>query len=513
MKARECAPATGWRPGLAVLLAVSVASAMAVVWSAEPTHPSDRGLFEADGDVGATQHPGAVAFDRESGDYRVTASGENIWATVDAFHFVWRPVAEDLDLAARVRFEGLGQHAHRKAGLMMRASLAPDAPYADVVVHGDGLIALQYRELQGGETREIRSTLVGVPAALRLRRQGEVFTFFVARPGEPLQEAGSVRLAMGGSLYAGLVVCSHEADVLETAVFSEVTMDSGSRAEVEPREPKVESRLEIVSVDTGARRVVMTARGRFEAPNWSRDGGFLIFNREGRIYRMPVSGGEPALVDTGFATSCNNDHGLSPDGTLLAVSHHGPDGKSLIHVLPATGGTPRLVTPLGPSYWHGWSPDGRTLAYCAEREGEFDIYTIAVAGGPETRLTSAPGLDDGPDYTADGRFIYFNSERTGRMQIWRMRGDGSDQGQVTSDGFADWFPHPSPDGRWLVFLSYEPDVKGHPPDKDVTLRIMPLSGGAPRVLVRLFGGQGTINVPSWSPDSREVAFVSYRKLD
>jgi TolB protein len=279
-----------------------------------------------------------------------------------------------------------------------------------------------------------------------------------------------------------------------------------------PREPNVESRLEILTIETGARRLVYKARGRFEAPNWSRDGSYLLFNREGGIYRLPVAGGEPTAVDTGTARNCNNDHGISPDGKLLAISHS-PKDQSLIYLLPVAGGTPRQVTPLGPSYWHGWSPDGKTLAYCAERSGEFDVYTIPVAGGAETRLTTAPGLDDGPEYSPDGRFIYFNSERTGLMQIWRMHQDGSAQEQVTNDGFADWFAHPSPDGRWLIFLSYDKEVKGHPPDKQVRLRLLPAAGGQPRVVVELFGGQGTINVPSWSPDSREVAFVSYQRLD
>jgi Tol biopolymer transport system component len=178
----------------------------------------------------------------------------------------------------------------------------------------------------------------------------------------------------------------------------------------------------------------------------------------------------------------------------------------------AAGGTPRLITSLGPSYWHGWSPDGRRLAYCAERNGEFDIYTIDAQGGEETRLTTAPGLDDGPEYTADSRFIYFNSERSGSMQIWRMQPDGRQQEQVTSDNFNNWFPHPSPDGKWLAFLSYESGVKGHPADEIVRLRLMPLAGGEIQELARLFGGQGTINVPSWSPDSRQLAFVSYELI-
>jgi Tol biopolymer transport system component len=276
--------------------------------------------------------------------------------------------------------------------------------------------------------------------------------------------------------------------------------------------PAVESTLEVISIETGDRTTIHRALRHFEAPNWSRDGKFLLFNSLGRLYTIPAEGGEPKLLNTGSADRCNNDHGFSPDGSMLAISHS-PQGKSLIYVLSAAGGEPRQVTPLGPSYWHGWSPDSTTLAYCAERNGEYDIYSIPASGGQETRLTTAPGLDDGPDYTADGKYIYFNSERTGLMQIWRMRADGSAQERVTDDGFADWFPHPPPDGRQLVFLSYDKTVKGHPPNRDVALRIMPLEGGRPRILTKLFGGQGTINVPSWSPDSKRLAFVSYRLVD
>ena len=277
-----------------------------------------------------------------------------------------------------------------------------------------------------------------------------------------------------------------------------------------PQTTNVESTLEIIDVATGVRHVVYRAQEHFEAPNWSRDGKFLVINRAGRLYRVPTTGGTPEAIDTGTASRLNNDHGFSPDGRLLAISHS-PERQSLIYVLPAAGGEPRLVTPLGPSYWHGWSPDGKKLTYCAQRNGEFDIYTIPVEGGAETRLTTAPGLDDGPDYTADGRFIYFNSERSGVMRIWRMAADGTGQEQVTfDDAYADWFPHPSPDGRWIVFLSYDHAVKGHPANHDVVLRLMPLAGGTPKVIAKLFGGQGTINVPSWSPDSSRFAFVSYR---
>jgi Tol biopolymer transport system component len=294
----------------------------------------------------------------------------------------------------------------------------------------------------------------------------------------------------------------------------------------------IESRLEILTVATGQRTVAHRAPARFEAPNWTPDGKWLVFNQEGKLFAIAADGtGGPTPLDIGNLRACNNDHGLSPDGTMLVASCDGPGNRSAVYVLPfvtpdapntARGGpadrasdqktvTPRLLTSRTPSYWHGWSPDGKLLAYVGQRNGEFDIYTIPVSGGEERRLTTAPGLDDGPDYTPDGKWIYFNSERSGVMRIWRMRPDGGGQELVTKDPeFADWFPHPSPDGRWIVFLSYKSDVKGHPPDHDVVLRLMPAEGGAPKVIVTLFGGQGTINVPSWSPDSQRLAFVSYR---
>lgn len=280
----------------------------------------------------------------------------------------------------------------------------------------------------------------------------------------------------------------------------------------QPDAPRYESRLEIVEVRSGARRIVHRSPVRFEAPNWSRDGGHLLINQQGSLYRIPVEGGTPRVLDIGAVQGCNNDHGYSPDGALLAISCR---PSSSVYVVAAGGGTPRLLTPLTPSYWHGWSPDGQTLAYVGQRHGDYDIYTMPVGGGAETRLTTAPGLDDGPDYTADGQWIYFNSVRTGTMRIWRMRPDGAEQQQVTFDAqYADWFPHPSPDGKWLVFVSFDASVEGHPPYKDVALRMMPIGDrtATPRVLLTLFGGQGTINVPSWSPDSSQFAFVSWAPL-
>ncbi len=273
------------------------------------------------------------------------------------------------------------------------------------------------------------------------------------------------------------------------------------------------SHVTLMNADGTGKTVIYSANQVFEAPNWTPDGKDLILNSLGRLWRLPVAGGEPVAIDTGTVKKINNDHGISPDGSLLAIS------ARQIYVLPAVGGTPRQVTDLIPSYYHGWSPDGRTLAYCARRGDNFDLFAIPVAGGFEQRLTEHAGYDDGPDYSPDGRWIYFNSDRSWSWDIWRIPADGAGAGdaraeRITHDDREDWFPHPSPDGRSMVFISFPKGTKGHPADKQVVLRRMPLptdavSAGPISVVAELFGGQGTMNVNSWSPDSRRFAFVSY----
>jgi len=478
-----------------------------MVSSAQSDNRSRLGIFEGAADVGKVSHAGSVQFLPDANEYVITGGGANMWGSEDAFQFAWRKLAGDAALTAGMRWRGEGRNPHRKTGWMIRQSLDADSPYVDAVVHGDGLTSLQYRRVEGGPTEEIQSP-VSAPAAIRLERHGNVFTLSVSRDGRTFQPVGSLSVVLKDPVYAGLVVCSHDDSTVETAVLSKVGFQSLGQAQAKER--VVESTLETICLPTGERQIVYRARQHFEAPNWSRDGSYLLFNSNGRLYTIPVGGGEPKQLDTGTADRCNNDHGFSPDGKWLAISDQ-HEGDSRVFVLPSSGGAPRLVTPLAPSYWHGWSPDGCTLAYCAARGGNYDIYTIPVEGPTEQRLTDAAGLDDGPDYAPDGQTICFNSERTGLMKIWRMNADGSGQKQVTFDpDYADWFPHPSPDGKLLVFLSYDKSVKGHPANEDVALRIMPLPDGKPKLLTHLCGGQGTINVPSWSPDSRFVAFVSYR---
>jgi TolB protein len=478
------------------------------------TAPSSLGLFQNHADIGTVLKAGSAQYDAAHQAYTLTGSGENMWFASDNFQFAWKQVSGDVTLSAAIAFPDKGGNPHRKAVLMIRQSLDPDSPYADVALHGDGLASLQFRETKGALTHEIQSNVAG-PRRLRIEKRGDFIYMSLAAGESNLRPSGaSIKLPLQGTFYIGIGVCSHDKDAIEKANFSNVEIGTPTTS---PAPPVLHSTLEAVTVASTDRRVVYTDASHFEAPNWSHDGTYFIFNQEGHILRMPVTGGVPTTIDTGEQTHCNNDHGISPDAKLLAISDQSrPDHQSSVYVLPIGGGVPRRVTQNSPSYWHGWSPDGKTLAFVGQRNGEFDIYSIAVSGGDETRLTTAKGLDDGPEYSPDGKYIYFNSERTGHMQIWRMHADGSAQEQVTFDDFNDWFPHISPDNKWMVFLSFGADVTGHPPNKDVQLRLMDVSNGTISgkitVLAALFGGQGTINVPSWSPDSLKVAFVSYELL-
>jgi Tol biopolymer transport system component len=284
---------------------------------------------------------------------------------------------------------------------------------------------------------------------------------------------------------------------------------------VSAQDTVVSSFLKTVDVPSGRMETVYQADRHFEAPNWSRDGRYFLINSAGRLYRLDVGSHQLEQIETGTATRINNDHGISPDGRTLVLSHEPTDDwlTSSVSIVPITGGSPRRITTNAPSFWHGWSPDGKTLAFVGRRDGEFDIYTISVNGGDERRITTCTGLDDGPDYSPDGAFIYYNSFCSGKMEIWRMGPDGSGAEQLTHDQYSNWFPHPSPDGRWVVFLSFiEDQGQNHPFGKQVKLRLMDLRDRSVRDLTpEFFGGQGTINVPSWSPDSRRVAFVTFEQ--
>ncbi len=276
------------------------------------------------------------------------------------------------------------------------------------------------------------------------------------------------------------------------------------------------SYIQTVDISTGRIETILATNKHFEAPNWHPD-NYLLLNSYGKLYTLDIATKKINQLNTGFALSNNNDHGISPDKKWLAISNVDRSDpspkpyKSAIYILPIKGGEPRRITSEVMSFWHGWSADGKTLAYCGERKGNYDIYSIGIEGGQEKRLTSTEGLDDGPDYSPDGKYIYFNSYRTGHMQIWRMNADGTNPEQLTFDENSNWFAHPSPDGKWIVYIAYTSDEKqAHLFGKQVKLRLMNLKTREIRDLTPVFfGGQGTINVPSWSADSKKIAFVSY----
>jgi TolB protein len=484
----------------------------------QSSHEHQLGLFEGHSDVGAVLHPGSAIYDASRKTYTVTGSGENMWLSKDAFQFLWKKVSGDVSLAADIRFPNPGGNPHRKAALLLRQNLDAGGVYADAALHGVGLTALQFRPEAGAVTGDVElnsNSIADAPTRLRIEKRGDHITMFLSFHGEPLHPSGAAtRLHLDGSFYIGLGVCSHDKDASETAVFSNVVIEQLSSLTAKP---ELYSTLQAISLDHDAPRAIIaySAPGHFEAPNWTHDNKSLIFDQSGRIMTVPVDGGTPQPINTGFPSGCNGSHGLSPDGKWLAISCSAPEAPgSRVYIIPSSGGNPHMITQNPSSYFHSWSPDGKTIAFTRPHPGGGDIWSISVDGGMETRLTTSTGISDDPDYSPDGRYIYFNSDRgDGTMQIWRIHADGSQPEQITSDEPNNWTPHISLDGKWMVFLSYDKGITGHPANKDISLRVMSLNDRKISKLVDLFGGSGTINVPSWSPDSRHLAYVSYELVD
>ena len=312
------------------------------------------------------------------------------------------------------------------------------------------------------------------------------------------------------------------------SAYAEVASNVQLQQRQQPVRPRYRSKITIYDLAARSNTTVYQADEVIEAPNWSRDGKFLLVNTSGNLYRLPVDGTiAPTLEkinlgDGGYRA--NNDHDFTRDGKLLAFSASSPSSRqSQVYLANADGSGVKLLTPAAPSYFHGWSPDGKWLAFVGQRAGKFELYRVAASGGPEQRLTSTGGYDDGPEYSPDGKWIYFNSNRGGGWNIWRMPPDGAGDGdakaeQVSSDEFEDWFPHFSPNGKWLLIFSFPKGTTGHGDKMNgVSLRIMPTPGKKLKpakleVLTTFFGGQGTINVNSWSPDSKKFAYVVYETL-
>jgi len=470
------------------------------------------GFFEKNIDIGKPKLTGSVIYDKDDQIYTLKGSGYNIWFNRDEFNYTYSKLKGDFILTANMKLLGKGVEPHRKIGWMVRASEQEDAAHMSATLHGDGLTVLQWRPLRGAYMRDPQDEIFAVkknPEIIQLERLGKTFIMRVANSGEPLQEVGRTDLIdMPDEVLAGLFLCSHNADVLEKGIAWNVRIEKTVSDHYDGYSEKaLESRLELLDVFTGYRNIIHTDSVRFEAPNWMPDGKKILFNQQGSIYTIPLEGGFPEKLNTGFANRNNNDHVISFDGKKLAISHHRermPGGGSTIYYLPLTGGEPQMVTE-------------KEVVYTARRSSNgpaYNIYKKPINGGAEQRLTFIEsGLDDGPEYSPDGKYIYYNSTKSGTMQIWRMKPDGTGNEQITFDEYNNWFPHISPDGKWMVIISFPitVDPTDHPFYKRVMLRLIPVSGGAPKVIAYLYGGQGTINTPSWSPDSKRIAFVSNSK--
>jgi len=482
------------------------------------TQENSVGIFQYNVDIGNPKLSGSASYNDVEQIYTIKGSGYNIWGQRDEHHFLYNKIKGDFIATANFEFDGVNNN-HRKIGWMARSSDADNAMMIGGFVHGDGLTAGQWRERIGTEMQNPDDEVWAEKRffqIIQLERRGNTFIIRAAHPGEPFEEIGKKELNfMTEEAFLGLVISSHDENVIESAKIWNVRIDQPVADTYNPyNDGWLGCRMETMNVFTGKRKVIHEKEGRFEAPNWMPNGKELLFNMDGSLYTISTKGGEINKINTGSADQLNNDHCISFDGKSLGISHN--DGKgSNVFTLPIGGGEPKAVTREAPSYLHGWSADNKEVVYVAQRNGIeiYDIYKKSIYGGKEVQLTNNQKYEhvDGCEYSPDGKYIYYNgSKNGGTMQLWRMKPDGSKKEQITFDEYNDWFPHISPDGKWIAFISFESDIplNSHPSYKRVMLRLMPTSGGAPKVIAHLYGGQGTINVNSWSPDSKSISFVS-----
>lgn len=500
---------------LYTILALSVLTAHGQATNTIMNRSSNYGIFENQTNVGNPALIGSAYYNSENQDYLISGSGVNMWFASDQFQYLYKSIQGDFILRAHVKFIGEGIDPHRKLGWIIRENLSENSAHVNASVHGDGLTSLQYRRKSDGLTEEVLSENKA-PDVIQLERREGTYYMSTAKFGEAFTTVKLEGVNLRNEVFVGLYVCSHNPAVIEKAIFSNVRIIKPVAKDFQPYRDYIGSNMEIMNVETGHRKVLFQSEHSLQAPNWVNNDKELVYNSNGVLYRYYFDSKEVTQINTGFAINNNNDHVFSFDEKILGISHHNPEdeGNSSIYIMDPKGDSiPRKITKdgVGASYLHGISPDNKTMLYTANRKGKYDIYGIDIETREEFQLTDTKDLDDGSEYSPDGKHIYFNSNRTGNMQLWQMNADGSYPKQLTFDmNYKDWFPHISPDGKWIAFISFPPDINfgDHPFYKHCTLRLMPIDGGTPKIIAYIYGGQGSINVPSWSKDSKHIAFVT-----
>jgi TolB protein len=478
------------------------------------------GIFDQSNDIGTCLIKGSAVYDPVKQEYNMLGAGANLWDTKDAFHFLYKKMKGDFILQFEFEFTAPVRNKHRKVGWMVRNDTSYNSVHLNGTVHNDGLTSIQYRKRKGEKTFEIKMKNLEQNNIVQLERRGNCYIYSAGIRGEEFKtiEYTDSANVINDEALVGMFILSHENNNLQSAIMKNVRITVPAKANFIRSRDSIGCNLEIMDIETGSRKIVFTSPNMILAPNWTKDGKSLIYNgNDGRLYNFNLASGQPTVIDTRFAVKNNNDHAISFDGKMLGLSNNsGENGKSQVFIVPITGGTPTLITEKAPSYFHGFSVDGKNMLLTGGREEKdnLEIYSVNIKTKVETRLTNSPGLDDGSEYSPDGKYIYFNSVRSGKSQIWRMKPDGSNPERITNDDWNNWFPHVSPNGKMIVYVAFGNDVLpgDHPFFKHISIRLMDLESHKVTVLAHLYGGQGTINVPSWSPDSKSFAFISFTSL-
>ncbi|PRX43241.1 TolB family protein [Salegentibacter salegens] len=472
----------------------------------------DLGVFENEVTIGGTNPIGELDYNSDLQEYSFVFSQDAEPGGSNPFHYLYKSIQGNFILRTQLSFED-DAGSESNAGWIIRDNLGPKSAEVIAQVKNSGTASLRSNTIEGLKSEEVPISQVSV---LQLERRGNVYYFSSAEWGDPFTTVKIENENLRSEVFAGLFFKPGSKEASGKVIVSNVRIIKPAGPDFEQYQEYLGSNLEILNVETGKRKILYNSAHSIQAPNWVNKDKDLIYNSNGYLYRYDLKSEKVEQIETGFATNNNNDHVFSFDESILGISHHNheDDGASSLYIMDPAGDTlPQKITRdgVGASYLHGISPDNKRLIFTGDRKGKMDIYSIDIDTKKETQLTDTEYLDDGSEYSPDGKYIYFNSNRNGKMHLWRMKPDGSEQEQLTFDPkHNDWFPHVSPDGKWIAFISFPPEIDSgdHPFYQRCLLRLMPVDGGEPKVIAYIYGGQGSINVPSWSSDSKHIAFVT-----